>query len=208
MMVQAKGPVWHQKQKSRGIIPEGLRGLDKEATWATSKADGWVYGHGTFSLVSHGVPVVGGFKWMRNCAHEGKRLWEEAGRYQGQLRAVVMDSKADDCKMYRAFRRERRMALVTRCRERMNKTAQRRAMIRQMRRPENRRRLKERSHTVEPMQGLVKEIFDLDRCWMRGDDNNRWLFAAMGLAVQMSQLEAYREGRSTWQVKGRVLGEG
>jgi hypothetical protein len=43
------------------------------------------------------------------------------------------------------------------------------------------------------MQGNVKDIFDLNRCWMRGNNNNRWLFATMGLAVQMHQLNAYRK---------------
>jgi hypothetical protein len=27
---------------------------------------------------------------------------------------------------------------------------------------------------------------------MRGDENNRWLFAAMGLAIQMHQLQAFK----------------
>jgi len=49
-MNKAKGPVWHKKQKEQGIIPEGLRGIDKEATWYKSNADGWVYGHGTFAI--------------------------------------------------------------------------------------------------------------------------------------------------------------
>ena len=51
------------------------------------------------------------------------------------------------------------------------------------------------SYKVEPMQGIVKDIFDLDRCWMRGDDNNRWLFAAMGLTIQMHQLDAFKKGK-------------
>ena len=41
------GPVWHKKQKDLGIIPKGLRGVDKKATWCKSNADGWVYGHGS-----------------------------------------------------------------------------------------------------------------------------------------------------------------
>ena len=45
------------------------------------------------------------------------------------------------------------------------------------------------------MQGLFKEIFDLERCWMRDDENNRWLFAAMGMVVQMHQYRAWQEGR-------------
>jgi len=31
-------------------------------------------------------------------------------------------------------------------------------------------------------------------------------FAAMGLTIQMHQLNAYRENRSTWQIKDEVLG--
>ncbi len=65
---------------------------------------------------------------------------------------------------------------------------------------------KQRRYTVEPMQGLVKNIFDLETCWMRGRAHNRWLFAAMGVAVQMHQYRAWQEGRSTWAIKQEVLG--
>jgi hypothetical protein len=34
MMIQARGPVWHRKQQSQGIIPQGLRGLDTDGTWS------------------------------------------------------------------------------------------------------------------------------------------------------------------------------
>jgi hypothetical protein len=56
------------------------------------------------------------------------------------------------------------------------------------------------------MQGLLADIFELDRCWMRGNTNNRWLFAAMGIAAQMAQFEAYKNNRSTWNIKREVLG--
>jgi len=41
---------------------------------------------------------------------------------------------------------------------------------------------------------------------MRSEKNNRRLFAAMGVAVQISQLAAYRKNRSTWRIKDDVLG--
>jgi hypothetical protein len=56
------------------------------------------------------------------------------------------------------------------------------------------------------MQGLVEDILELDRCWMRGNKNNRWLFAAMGITVQIHQLAAYKENRSIWKIKDEVLG--
>ncbi|MDJ0782117.1 MAG: hypothetical protein QNJ22_09090 [Desulfosarcinaceae bacterium] len=43
-------------------------------------------------------------------------------------------------------------------------------------------------------------------CWMGGDDNNRWLFAAMGLTIHLHQRQAYKQGRSTWNIKEQVLG--
>ena len=73
MMNKALGPVWHTKQKAQGIIPAGLRALDTEATWSKSHSDGWVYGHGSFCLISHSPCMLGAFKYMRNSAHEAKR---------------------------------------------------------------------------------------------------------------------------------------
>ena len=98
------------------------------------------------------------------------------------------------------------MTLITFCRKNMDKTIERQKMIKVMKKPEHKQIYKERSYRVEPKQGIVKEIFDLDRCWMRGNKNNRWLFAAMGLTIQMHQLIAFREKRSTWNIKDEVLG--
>ena len=43
-LFKALGPVWHQKDRKAGRIPEGLRHLDQEATWSKSGYPGWVYG--------------------------------------------------------------------------------------------------------------------------------------------------------------------
>lgn len=207
MMTKAKGPVWHQKQKLKGEIPKGLTGIDKEATWSKSRADGWVYGHGSFSIVSHKESVLGCFLWTPNSDNEAKRLYIEAQHYASILDYLVMDSKADDQKLFRNLKEHYNIRLVTSCSQKENKTEGRRQMIAAMSSKKCRKIYKERSQTVEPMQGLVKEIFDLDRCWMRGNATNRWLFAAMGLAVQMHQLRAYKKHRSTWKIKSEVLGE-
>ena len=104
------------------------------------------------------------------------------------------------------FGRQKSMTLVTSSRRKVNKTENRIKMHRLMRTPKLKQIYKERSYRVEPMQGLVKDIFDLDRCWMRGNSSNRWLFAAMGVTVQMHQLTAFKEKRSTWKIKNEVLG--
>ena len=206
MMNKASGPVWHKKQKDKGIVPPKLRALDTDATWGKSQADGWVYGHGSFSLTSHKIPFLGAFVWMKNSANEAKKMWCETGHYRKLIDYVAMDSKADDYDLFRELNRQRKINLVTSCRSRMDKSKNRQTMARAMNRPKFKQIYKERAYRVEPMQGLVKEIFDLDRCWMRGAENNRWLFVAMGLTIQMHQLKAYHENRSTWKIKEEVLG--
>ena len=142
-MNKAKGPVWHKKQKEKGIIPEGLHGIDKEATWCKSKADSWVYGHGTFAITSHKHPVLGCCMWMRNSANEAKRLWLETFHVKEHIQYVAMDSKADDADLFREFKRQRKMSLITYCRKNMNKTPERKKMIRFMEKPEHKKTLDE-----------------------------------------------------------------
>jgi hypothetical protein len=206
MMTRAKGGVWHKKDKAQGIIPAGLTGLDKEATWSFSKADGWLYGHGSFALVSHQVPVLLQFKWMKNSASEAKRMELEVAQVSEWLEVVCMDSKADDEKMFTRLQTKQGIKLLTVPRRKMDKSERRKQMIAEQLKIENRQIYKQRSITVEPMQGLVKELFELEKCWMRGDESNRWTFAAMGIAVQIAQRTAYLNGSSTWNIKDEVLG--
>ncbi len=187
MMNAARGPVWHRKQKKQGVIPDGLRNLDREATWSHSLADGWIYGHGTFCLASHEIPVLGLFVWMLNSAHEAKRLADEIIPYTGLVETVCMDSKADDQKLYFGLKDNHRIRLITRPCRGKHKSAARKKMIREMWTRANRKIFRQRSTMIEPMQRLVKQLFDLEQCWMRGNENNRWLFATMGVTVQMAQ---------------------
>lgn len=206
MMTPAKGGVWHKKDKEKGLVPDGLTGLDKEARWSFSLADGWLYGHGSFAVVSHQKPVLLQFKWMPNSAHEAKRMEQEVIKVADLIDTICMDSKADDEKMFTRLGIEHGIKLLTVPRSQMDKSEARKQMIAEQMKPENRQTYKQRSITVEPMQGLVKELFELEKCWMRGDQSNRWLFAAMGIAVQMAQRLAYLNQSSTWNIKDEVLG--
>lgn len=207
MMVKAKGgKVWHKKDKKLARLPLGLTGIDKQATWSYSGADGWIYGHGTFCLTLHRIPIVGKFCWMENSASESKRLEREIVEYSGLIETVCMDSKADDEKMYSRLKNHHLIKLLTVPRRKMDKSEARKVMIAEQNIGENRTIYHQRKITVEPMQALVKEIFGLEECWMRGNESNRWAFAAMGVTVQMAQFQAYQKGISTWKIKQEVLG--
>jgi len=207
MMVSAWGPVWHPAQRNEGLIPQGLRGLDRDATWSYSYADGWVYGHGAFCLATHDLNVLGAFKWMPNAASEAKRLGTELGRYERWLKVCCMDSKADDYALYRRLKDKYDIQLLTRPRQPQKvKAPERIAMFGEMQTERHRRLYRQRQHTVEPMQSLVKDLFELEHTWMRGNASNRWSFAAMGVAVQIAQRLAWQANESTWRIQARVLG--
>lgn len=44
-MYQAVGPLWHQKHRKLGLIPQGLRNVDRESAWFKSGYRGWVQGY-------------------------------------------------------------------------------------------------------------------------------------------------------------------
>jgi hypothetical protein len=98
------------------------------------------------------------------------------------------------------------MTLLTTPRKNSDHTEARQRMIQILNLPINRKLRQQRGQTVEPLQGVVKDIIALDRCWMRGHRHNRWLFAAMGVAVPRHQARALKAHRSTWKIKQEVLG--
>ena len=157
-------------------------------------------------MVSHGPCVLGAFTYMRHSAHEAKRLWLETGHLRGMVETVMMDGNADAQDLCAEFQRPRGMTLLTTPRKNSDHTAERQHMINVLNRPKNRRLRKQRGQTVEPMQGVVKDIFALERCWMRGPQHHRWLFAAMGVVVQLHQASALNVHRSPWKIKHEALG--
>jgi len=206
LMIHARGPVWHRKHQKLGLIPTGLTGLDTAASWSYRTSDGWVYGHGTCCMVACRHRIRGVFKWMRNSAHEANRMGLETGKLKGLMTTGRMDSKAEDQARFFQMQRQRRILLLTTTRKGTDKSPARKRMIKGLTQRKQKRLDKQRSSTVEPLQGLVKDIFALETCWMRGNANNRWLFAAMGVVVQIHQYQAWQEGRSTWAIKQEVLG--
>lgn len=79
------------------------------------------------------------------------------------------------------------MTLVTTPRTNSAHTVARQQMINALNQPPDCGLRQQRGQTVKPMQGVIKEIFALERCWMHGSWNNRWLFAAMGGTVHIHQ---------------------
>ena len=108
--------------------------------------------------------------------------------------------------MYPDLKDKYGIKLLTVLRKKMDKSERRQLMIAEQMKEENRKIYRQRGVTVEPMQGLIKDLFGLEDYWMKGNRSNRWLFAAMGIAVQMAQHQADQKNESTWKIKEAVCG--
>ena len=206
MRNKASGPGWPTTQTAQGRLPERLRGGDQEATRGRSPSGGWGSGHGAFCVGSPRPGLLGAFKSRRQSAHEAQRPWWATGPLRGVVATGVMASKAEDCALLAELQRQRGITPVPTPRTNRAHTVERRQLMHALNRPRNRRLRRQRGQTVEPMQGVVQDIFALERCGMRGHHHNRWLFAAMGAAVPLHQARALTTHRSTWKIKQAVLG--
>lgn len=149
---------------------------------------------------------LGAVKWRRNSANEANRRWLETGKLKGVITTVLMDSKAEDKELFFELHRQRGRRLLTTSRKGADKSPARQRMVKVLKQRKNQWLYRQRSSTVEPRQGLIKDIFELERGWRRGKENKWWLLAALGVAVQLHQYRAWEAGRSTWASNQEVLG--
>src|SRR6266487_7165778 len=92
---------------------------------------------------------------------KAKRMWLETGKLQGLITTVLMDSKADDKDLFRELRRQRGILLLTTPRKGSAMSPERQRMVKVLKQKRHQHLYQQRRYTVEPMQGLIKDIFDL-----------------------------------------------
>ena len=102
-LFKAAGPVWHQKDRTKGHLPEGLRGVDKTATWSKSGYHGWVYGYGLhLTGTRNGFPVM--FDVQPANVNERKVLDTKKDRLlEKGVRCIITDNGYVDKKRQTAF---------------------------------------------------------------------------------------------------------
>ena len=102
-LFKAAGPVWHQKDRANNHLPEGLRGVDKMATWSKSGYHGWVFGYGLHLTCSHnGFPIM--FEVLPANVNERKVLDTKKDRLiEKGVRCIVADNGYVDKKRATAF---------------------------------------------------------------------------------------------------------
>lgn len=192
-VLSARGPLWHQRQRRRGIYP---RGVDRDSTWTYSEYHGWIQGYGYEVVItaSHrgiSFPLLASVDQAH--LREHRTFQPKIPKLPPQTRFILLDMGYDSNALAEAVewdsagRRTRRFYLCPPAAPKRSSSRQWRVtherLLHRRLRETRRSRLKQhrfrrlyarRGKTVEPFNDHFKSLFEIhDRVWHRGLDNNR-----------------------------------
>jgi hypothetical protein len=171
-LFKAQGPVWHQKDRKEGRIPDGLRNLDTDATWGKSAYHGWVYGYGLHTTCSRqGFPAL---VQVETASVSESQVIDEKGPQIEPLapQEIVGDDAYTKSSRIRRWAKQGIAFLVPALKWRASRPAQ--AYHQFLSQPENTALLAARKTAVEPLFDLVSQAV--------GTTNNHKQLSIKGLA--------------------------
>lgn len=165
------GPVWHKKDKEAGVVPDGLRGLDKEADWIQSSYHGWVYGykaHVSISVSPATVRVVLDAT-VTGSACESHVLQTRLDHLPPTLDTLLLDAGYDDGTLIEAAAERGISILAPLAKPIGESTSQdRRDRAAYLASPPGKARYAQRGTSIEPFFGTIKDFFCLDPLPLQG----------------------------------------
>lgn len=168
------GPVWHKQAKAAGSLPEGLRGVDKEADWIQSTYHGWVYGykaHVSISVAPTTVRVVLGAT-VTGSACESHVLQARVNHLPALVRTLLLDAGYDDADLIADCTQAGIEVLAPLSKPVGKSTPQsRRDRAAYLASPQGKARYRQRACSIEPFFATIKDFFPLDPLPLQGKTN-------------------------------------
>ncbi len=223
--IRARGPEWHHKDRRRGRIPKGLRGVDRGSTWTYSEHHRWVQGYSYEVVVSAGkggiiMPLLASADTANVSEHvsfgpkikqlpeQVRNVLADAG-YDNNRYGDEIEYAPDGRRTGRHFvcARNRRSTPTRRGSSPVSKSVLAARERRQRRfqfftSPTGQRLKSRRCQTVEPFNEWFKSLFEVDyRVWHRGLDNNKTQLLGALCCYQLLVRLNHRRGRHNGRVK-------
>ena len=189
-MYAAQGPLWHQKHRKLGLIPQGLRNVDTESAWSKSGYRGWVQG---YRLVLQGLvfpePVPLFAAWRLNSEGEATIIASALKEQCLPVTPVLLGDSTFGGATLCASYAERGGWLLT-----------------PQQLPHERRSWKDdlyayRKETIELLFQRVIQSVDLKACPVKGWSRNGAFVLVSVWLYQIIFLHNYRQGRPMAHIK-------
>lgn len=173
-MHKACGNIWHKKHKNVDYIPPKLRNIDKDADWGKSEYKGWVYGYKTHIVSTSSfrklpIPL---YCEVTPANHSDcptakgifKRFWPRKIKY-------LLGDKGYDDKTLRDICHEANARLITPMRRYKHMHPDRAVHLKFYKSKIGKKRYSQRSKTIEPLIGHIKELFSTEKLKTKGLQN-------------------------------------
>lgn len=190
-LFEARGPLWHQRHRREGIIPEGLLDLDTDASWSKSSYHGWVYGYAVHATCDEDAfPVMVSVETAS--VSESSVLDTKEELILDELCPMTLSADDAYTKAMRVRRwAKREVALITPA-LRWVKGRYAEAYHRFIELPDSAQRLRIRRTSVEPLFDLMNKVIGSGRhrkhLPARRLDNVRSCLALTVLCVQIAMI--------------------
>lgn len=178
-LFEAKGPLWHKKDREKGEVPRGLGGVDKDSEWGYSSSKGWVQGYSldVLCIATEGAPVVP-LKASSDTANiDGKKFAVDAfSELPQSTKYVTGDGNYDSQELIELVEERKNEKYITRRLVTPVKTGEssseeRIAYKRYIKTRKGKEVYNRRSVTVEPLFEHITSLFEMEPVWMRGKKN-------------------------------------
>lgn len=205
-LMHAKGNVWHKKQRGKGELPK-CGNIDQEAHWGKSGCGTWIYGYRVHCLVSGSsdaalpCDVEVAPANLKDAQVFTDRL---APAIPKQTQVLFGDGGFDNQSCYDLCDR-RGISLVAPITAKANTPQDRLQRVALYNDNEVRQAFTLRKTTVEPFQGRLKALFELEYLYMKGLANVRALVILATFAYLLLALLNLRLGRDLLKLQDTLI---
>jgi hypothetical protein len=215
-LLEGQGPPWHKQDRDKGEVPAGV---DTDTTWGYSAHHGWVQGYSYEVVVT--APKEG-VVWPLLASADTASASESA-TFGCKIESlpegthhVLADSGYDVDEFQQRIEEDAQGKRTGRrflCPENPRNGTGQKPGPAQRRRARRAKALKgrrgralyrRRSRTVEPFHEWLARVFELDRAWHRGLDNNRTQVLGAIFAYQVLLRYHHQKGNPNGQIKAIV----
>jgi hypothetical protein len=208
-MLKARGPLWHKKDREKGIVPKHLRNVDRDSEWGYSRYKGWVQGYAIHLLCSAtpGFPPVPLDADAATANVPENKIFESMiDHLHDTTKYIVADSGYDDRTLTEKCELRKNGKYITRrlivpMEKYKHSASYRLPYIRFFKSERGQRLFRLRKITVEPLFDILKSLFSLEPVWMKGKRNVQPLLLLAVLAYQLLILFNFVNGRPASHVK-------
>jgi hypothetical protein len=173
-MHKACGNIWHKKHKKINYIPPKLRNIDKDAGWGVSEYKNWVYGYkthliSTSSFKRTALPLCCDITSTNK--PDCKPTKEAFKNLMPKGLKYLLADKGYDDKSLRGICQRAKALLITPMKRHRNMNPERKKYLAIYISKTGRKIYSQRSKTIEPLFGHIKELFGIERLSLKGLKN-------------------------------------